>query len=156
MEETWGLSSMYRKAQVWIASDVYSSSPKFLIFKVVEARGGGWHPITGSIEKGETFLSGAKRELEEETGISPQSGRWVFLDSHATFTDRRGSQATEHAFGLILKDQPMTIHLDPTELTEFKWATFQDAKEALSFEPQQRALEAFLCYLQDHVAPSSR
>ena len=137
---------MQRKVQVWIAS-VHEQSPKVLLFKLIESRGGGWHPVTGGVEKKESYIDAAKRETEEETGIPSEAGRWIDL-KHSHVFDGRWGQAEEHAFGVVLKKVPVTIHLDPSEMTEFKWVNPKDALKELGFEPQRSALEAFLCYLQ--------
>lgn len=138
---------MHRKVQVWIATCTDPFEPQVLLFKLIEARGGGWHPVTGGVEKGESFLVAAKRETEEETQIQPDAGTWIDLE-YSHFFDGRWGKAEEHAFGLILNDSPLTIHLDPSEMTEFKWVTLEEAKKEVGFDPQRHALEKFSCYLK--------
>lgn len=142
--------NILRKVQVWIASCTDPTSPKILLFKLIEARGGGWHPVTGGVEKGEALFVAAQRETEEETAITPESGKWIDLEYSHAF-DGRWGKAEEFAFGLILNDAPLAIHLDPTEMTEFKWVTLEEAKKEVGFEPQRHALEKFSCYLKKHV-----
>ena len=137
---------MYRKVQVWIASQVKSEAAQVMLFKLIEARGGGWHPVTGGVEKGEALLTAAQRETEEETGISADAGKWVDLEHSHVFKGRWG-KAEEHAFGLVLKNVPRTIHLDPKEMTEYRWVTISEALKELEYQPQRDALEAFSCYL---------
>ena len=46
---------------------------------------GVWQPVTGGIERGESALAAAVREVREETGLSPI--RWWALEHLATFYD---------------------------------------------------------------------
>lgn len=145
---------MLKKVQVWIASGADPEKHKVLLFKLIAARGGGWHPVTGGVEEDEALLVAAKRETEEETQIAPDAGIWVDLEYSHAF-DGRWGKAEEHVFGLVLNDAPVTIHLDPSEMTEFKWVTFEEAKKEVGFEPQRHALEKFSWYLkQQHGAAS--
>ena len=121
-------------------------APSVLQFLVIEKRGGGWHPVTGGVEKGEEFLEAAKRELEEETGFSQAGGEWVDLRFSYRFEGRFGP-AEEHAFGFILKDESEPA-LDPGEHLACRWVGLQEARKSLSFQPQKDALDLFSCYLR--------
>ena len=135
----------YQKVQVWIAAKVSPQKPiELLLFKVIEKRGGGWHPVTGSVEKEDaTLFDAAKRETLEETGI--ESGRRIDLDYSFEFTGRWG-KASEHAFGLILPKKIDKIKLDPHEHLSCKWVSYDEAIQQIQFQNQKRALEKFSCY----------
>ena len=60
---------------------------RVLVFKVLERRGGGWHPVTGGVDGSEEFSEGAKRELQEETGFDPEFGTFVDLEFSYSFGD---------------------------------------------------------------------
>ena len=47
---------------------IFTLSPQFevLILKRIPERSGHWQPISGRIEKGETFMDTIKREVKEE------------------------------------------------------------------------------------------
>jgi len=115
------------------------------MFRVIGRRGGGWHPVTGGVEKDETFLEGARREVQEETGFAPDSGRWIDLEFGYSFEGRFGP-AEERAFGLILPRE-LEPALDPGEHTAFEWVGLEEASQRLGFESQRDALKRFSCYL---------
>jgi 8-oxo-dGTP pyrophosphatase MutT (NUDIX family) len=117
-----------------------------LVFKVIEKRGGGWHPVTGGVDPGESYVEGAARELQEETGIIPEKGRMIDLNHSYSFTGRWG-EATEHAFGVIV-DGPVKPKLDPKEHLAAEWVTIEEASKRVGFESQRDALVKFSCYLR--------
>ncbi len=138
------MSSPSKKAQVWIG--VAGAEPRVLLFRVLDRRGGGWHPVTGGVEKGEDFEAGARRELLEETGIPDQAGRWIDLEYSFRFEGRFGP-AEERAFGLVLPS-PLSPKIDPREHTAFEWVSIRDARIRLGFDSQRDALDRFSCYLR--------
>jgi 8-oxo-dGTP pyrophosphatase MutT (NUDIX family) len=119
---------------------------RVLVFKVLERRGGGWHPVTGGVEAAEDYAEGAKRELQEETGFDPESGTFVDLEFSYTFDGRFG-KARESAFGFILEKE-LEPKIDPSEHLAFEWVSGEEAIKRLQFEPQKDALKRFLCYLR--------
>ncbi len=119
---------------------------RVLLFQVLERRGGGWHPVTGGVEPGESFEEGAQRELLEETGFSAARGRWLDLGYAFQFAGRWGP-AEERAFGLILRDSEAPV-LDPNEHTAFEWVDLEEASGRLGFASQRDALKHFSCYLR--------
>ncbi len=46
---------------------------------------GAWQPVTGRIERGESALAAAVREVREETGLSPR--RWWALETVTVYFD---------------------------------------------------------------------
>ncbi len=141
------MSNRSKKAQIWIARVNEAGLTQVLLFKVLERRGGGWHPVTGGVEKGESFLEGAKREVEEETGFSPDRGEWFDLEFSYRFVGRFG-EAEEHAFGFFLKSHKKNPVIDPSEHTEFEWVSLEEALHRVQFESQRDALNRFSCYFK--------
>jgi 8-oxo-dGTP pyrophosphatase MutT (NUDIX family) len=126
---------MIKKVQVWVIFE-----GDVLLLRVIPERGGGWHPITANLEKGEKYLDAAKRETFEETGIKPKQGKWIELDFSFEYEGRWG-RAKEHAFALVLKTHPAEIKIDPAEHTKSSWMSFKAAQKKLSHTPQKEALE---------------
>jgi 8-oxo-dGTP pyrophosphatase MutT (NUDIX family) len=117
-----------------------------LLFRVLDRRGGGWHPVTGGVDPDEEFEAGARRELLEETGFSWEAGRWIDLEYSFKFEGRFGP-AVERAYGLVLAvcEEP---RLDPHEHTAAEWVSPEEAVRRLGFDSQRDALECFSCYLR--------
>ena len=132
---------MIRKVQVWM---IYQDS--VLLLQVIADRGGGWHPITANVEKGEDLLDCAKREVREETGVKADAGTWLPIDFSFEY-DGRWGRAREHVFALVLKERPSKIKIDPSEHVDQRWMKIEDASDALGFEPQKQALEKVKCTL---------
>lgn len=135
-----------RKAQVWIGVQPKGKSPLVLLFRVIERRGGGWHPVTGGVEDDEDFDEGAKRELLEETGIQAHHGEWIDLEYSFQFQGRFGP-AEERAYALILKHAVDPV-LDPKEHLEFQWVSIKEARRRLEHDSQRSALDSFSCYFK--------
>jgi 8-oxo-dGTP pyrophosphatase MutT (NUDIX family) len=128
-----------QKVQVWI---VFNPTREALLFEVIPKRGGGWHPVTGSVEPHEVatqdFLDAAKRETLEETGIDPQAGQWIDLQYTFEFEGRWG-RAQEHAFLFWIEGTKPTLQLDPSEHLGCKWVPLDEVEKQLSFDSQRRA-----------------
>lgn len=143
-------SGIQEKVQVWILRAV-PGGHETLLFKVIPKRGGGWHPVTGSVDQPEVraqdWLGAAKRETEEETGIPPEAGEWIDANHVFEFEGRWG-RARERTFALILRGPRPKITLDPTEHEELCWVPLESAAQELGFDSQRRALEAVSCYLR--------
>jgi 8-oxo-dGTP pyrophosphatase MutT (NUDIX family) len=132
---------MIKKVQVWI-----NHGNEVLLLRVIPARGGGWHPVTANVEKGEDLLDCAKRETREETGIEAEAGSWLPLGFSFEY-DGRWGRAREEAFVLNLKSRPDFIQIDSHEHVDHQWMSFDQAKKNLGYEPQKEALEKVKCML---------
>ncbi len=113
---------------------------KVLLLKVTSERGGGWHPITGHVEPGESFPETALREAVEETGFSfTDVPRYLGLEHEF---DGRFGPSVEQAFSLTLTGTglPPNPTLDPKEHTGFQWCTPTEAMHLVSFPVSREAI----------------
>lgn len=102
-----------------LASGEYS----FLMLKRAPQRGGFWQPVTGNVEKDETFETAALREVREELGITDII-QLIDTEYSYEFTDNDLDQF-ERIFGVeISPDQEIKLS---SEHTEYRWVAKDEA-----------------------------
>ena len=107
-----------------------------------------WQGVAGGAEDVETPLEAARRELNEETGLSPAIDRWIALDTRGSvpasaFADWRqwGPETFvvhEHTFGVDVSDGHDVALSD--EHGEFRWLAFGAASALLRYDSNRTAL----------------
>lgn len=92
----------------------------------------------GVMEKGETPLQAAQRELKEETGFA--GGRWSLLMKAAP----NPSSMSNHQYSFLAEDVEPTghRHLDPTEDIE---VMLVDRSQVRSWLEEGRLVQALMC-----------
>lgn len=138
------------------------SIPNFevLLLRRIQARGHFWQPITGRVEPRETITATARRELFEETGLTPQDGilfdagyehsyplREEWLVNYPAGTTHND----EFAFG-FLASPSAPIHIDPNEHESAIWVPFEEALTYLIWHGNQVALR----HVQARLTPYRR
>ncbi len=132
---------IFKKVQVWI----YRRIPglEVLLLKTKPSRGEFWQPITGGVEKGESFAQAAKREAWEETGLRLEvhslEEKFFFKKSDREFEER-----VYFAEALGLAD----IQVSPLEHSEYRWLPPTEALGMLGFESNRRILETLMQRLE--------
>lgn len=110
-------------------------------------QGGHWAFPKGHAEKGETPSETALRELQEETGTS------AILDTEKTFEEHyiytlegeRVSKTVTYYIGFV---KSTDVLLQPEEIADFFWATYEQAQERMTFEEGKRMLREAYEYLR--------
>lgn len=98
-------------------------------------KAGFWQSVTGSLEKDETPIHAAIREVREETGLNAK--KYDLQDWHASniyeiYPHWRHRYApdvtenTEHLFGLELPSE-LPIKLSPNEHVRYEWVDWREA-----------------------------
>lgn len=99
------------------------------------AHPGYWQSVTGSQEDDETLRDTARREVQEETGLTfPDAALrdWQQTNVYEIFPEWRHRYApgvthnTEHVFSLEIP-APCAIQLAPNEHSNYGWLPWQDA-----------------------------
>lgn len=136
--------SLNKKVQVIIYRRI-NEKIEFLILKTNKKRGGFFQPVTGKVEFKEDLLDAAKREVEEETGITkylkivedfysfkyPIPGRLKYKVSFKEFE--------EHVFAMEISPEDNIKISDEHE--EYKWCNYNDAYDMIEFETNKYALK---------------
>ncbi|MEK7193690.1 MAG: NUDIX domain-containing protein [Patescibacteria group bacterium] len=95
----------------------------FLMLKRIPNRGGFWQPVTGNVERGESFEAAALREVREELGIE-RVLELIDTGYSYKFTDNNLDQF-ERVFGVrVLDGTPVKLS---SEHTEYQWVSKDDA-----------------------------
>ena len=130
---------------------------EYLMLKRIKSRGGFWQGVTGAPESDETITEGAKRELFEETGfrsvtliqtdisyIIPMEDRWIDIYPKGTI------EIPEYLF-IAKIHQPGAPKIDPIEHDDWKWCSYEEAMNLLSWEDSKKALEYVQKYLEEII-----
>ncbi|MDO8436042.1 MAG: NUDIX pyrophosphatase [bacterium] len=95
----------------------------FLVLKRSPEKGGFWQPITGNVKEGETFEEAARREIQEETGITQTLSLIDTGYSFDFFDDNRWQY--ERVFGAEVGEDTSIVL--SREHIEFRWVTKEEA-----------------------------
>ena len=96
-----------------------------------------WQGVAGKIEKGETASQTAIRELKEETGLVPY--RMFVADHVSTFYESNFDQVNlVPVFGIEVKSLDVILS---REHCQFKWTTFKQAYDILTWNGQKKGLK---------------
>lgn len=126
---------------------------RVLLLRRTMARGGFWQTVTGRMERGETALAAAKRELFEETGadvaVEPLDYVHDFpLDPAITRRDLvKVKWARETVFFARLPADFLCVSA-PDEHDDHRWATAEEAYELLPYSGLKRAIRMALQRVQ--------
>lgn len=121
---------------------------KFLLLKRSENTKiypGIWQMITGTIESHEHTKDTLNRELEEETGLKPS--RIFSIPKINTFYLAISDKiCMSPVFLTIVENEDVTIS---DEHTEYKWASYELARELIHWPNQVESLELIKKYMDD-------
>ena len=110
-----------------------SGSIEYAVFKKGDNY---WQGIAGGVEEGETVSDAAKREAEEEGGITGDH-EFVPLDATSSFTfDNK--VITQYSFAVELKTQCVRLS---EEHSEFRWLPYDEALRMLRWDGDRAALD---------------
>ena len=114
-----------------------NSIPKFLLLHYA---GGHWDFPKGHVEKGETEEATALRELEEETGISRVRIVPGFQEK-ITYYYKRKKETIFKQVRFFLVESKQTVVKLSLEHQEFKWLSFKEAIELLTYSNAKKILK---------------
>lgn len=103
-----------------------------------------WQVITGTIEKGETALQTALREISEEIELIPNK-IWT-LPYLTTFFNAKKDTINASPVFAVLVDYVKTINISD-EHQNYKWLNFQDCIDCLELPSHKQGTKIFLDYI---------
>jgi 8-oxo-dGTP pyrophosphatase MutT (NUDIX family) len=111
---------------------------------------GTWTMPGGKLHFQESFEEGAKRELEEETGITDAKvidGFKEEIEYFYTFEDKRIHKKVVY---YLIKSNTKDVKLS-YEHDDFEWLTFQEAIERVRFKNLRNVIQKAMKFLENSV-----
>ncbi len=120
-EESFGVIPLMRSEGEWS------------VFVILHKQGNHWGFPKGNANPGESPLDSATRELEEETGLKVEKliTDQPLIETYTFFGDHEKVHKTVQYFPAIVSG---ALLLQPEEIRDGKWLSFEEAQEILTFE----------------------
>ena len=123
---------------------IVDDTPLFCIFR--RAGSSYWQFIAGGGENGETPIEAVERETTEEIGVDPKNIKQltciayvpaeVIAESRRQHWDKNTYVIPEYSFAFECDSEPTLSN----EHTEFKWLTYNEARELLKWDSNKVAM----------------
>lgn len=102
----------------------------------------------GKIERGETKLAAATRELKEETGLDVSEIK-VVKDKCIVEASAKGNPSIMYYIATTNSTKPFTF--DPEEIVDVSWCSFEEAKSLLVDKRKKVLEEAFEIFSDEDI-----
>ncbi|MFP4402514.1 MAG: NUDIX hydrolase [Candidatus Nanoarchaeia archaeon] len=130
----------FKKIQVIIYRKNSQESLEILALKRTPEKKGEWQPVTGNVEQNETFEQAAKREVEEEIGISETlqcidlEFEFEYSKNEKQFQEKVFAIEVDYNKRISLEQNPSKEHIDSI------WISYDGAFEMFNYPEQKEAL----------------
>lgn len=132
-------------AVVFRRSNEDSAVEYLIIFNKKGDAAGHWGFPKGHVENNETELMTAKREIFEETGLSPEFVRGFRALSQ--YSPKEDTQ--KDAVYFLARDTGEAVTIQKSELADYKWCRAEEAVEILDYDKD--ILKAADKFLKEHT-----
>jgi dihydroneopterin triphosphate diphosphatase len=105
-----------------------------------------WQMVTGTIDKGETALNTALRELEEETKLIPKK-IWTIPYITFFFNAKEDKIHASPVFGVLVEYYPK-VEIS-SEHQEYEWLSYKKCYNRLELPTHKEGLKIFKEYILD-------
>jgi len=126
---------------------IYRKIDRNLEFLIISHRNDGhWGFPKGHIEKNESEEQAAIREVSEETGIAVS-----LMDGFRVLVEYLIKQNTmKEVVYFLAQVQDQTVYIDVEEIVDYKWSSFKQTKQLLSYESSKEVLEKAYQLITNH------
>ena len=115
---------------------------KYLIVKMYN---GNWGFPKGHVEKNETEIETAIREVKEETNIDIEI-KEIFRETIKYVTNEKTIKEVVFFLGIVNNEQ---IKIDANEIEDFEWCTYEEALKLITYKVQRDVLEKVKKYIKE-------
>lgn len=113
---------------------------RFLILRRNPERYKGWGLIKGGIEQGEFAVQACVREAHEEIGVLFDESGLKEIGHVSAYYDNTHQRVVHVQWFMVQVAPGLELRLQAAEWVEYRWATFEEALYALSWQAQQRVI----------------
>jgi ADP-ribose pyrophosphatase YjhB (NUDIX family) len=124
---------------------------KFLLVQEAAIEKGKWNQPSGWLDLKEDILTGAKREVKEETGLNIELKGLIGIYSLIKYQQNN----LIHALKVIFAAKPLnnTINFDKNEILDVKWFTYDEIIEMKDQLRDPDIIKEIEDYLADRIYP---
>lgn len=126
---------------------IFYKKGKKIKYLLIQYRAGHWEFPRGHVEKGESDIEAAKREIEEETGLKDLVFIPGFQKKSSWFYKRKGEneQVCKEVLFYLCRSKTKKIKIS-FENIDFRWLTYTEAIKIVTFDNMKNVLrEADKC-----------
>ncbi len=122
-----------------------NNNPLYLLLK--HKNGGHWSFPKGHVEKDETEIETARREIKEETGLAVQIDKNYSVV--VTFPPKPGVMKDVVYFSAKVLNKKVIVQKE--EIEEFKWLNYKDSNIMLTYQNDLDLLEKMNNYILNNL-----
>lgn len=132
---------------------IFYRFPRKIKYLLLKQHQGHWSFPKGHVEKGESYLETARRELKEEAGIKKirlLKNKIMLKDSYSFRNDKNKIIKTVDYF--IAESLSENVKIDNDEIVNFKWLTFEKSIERITFSKSKNILKSANKIINEYIS----